>query len=172
MFTRSFLNDLCGVRGLRRIDWTQMKLFFCHLFCSFKKLRCHDSIFFYFFTVQWFLQASRLCRKSLIYLHRNTNHQNPVKTPNVQLILNQFINTYFSSLLPPYILNICQPAEQPVVQSLLYNIQVCFQHIHITWNHFWERFSFSNCTLQFVIFILVDFWYKTSLLSCSWSKPV
>lgn len=72
----------------------------------------------------------------------------------------------------------CRPAELPVVQSLHYTSRCVSSVGHLHKNasnqkHLWEMFSFSNCTLQlFYFFFLHDFCYKTSQLSCSWSKVV
>lgn len=60
--SRLFLNGLCGFRGLCRIDWTQVKLFFSICFAHLRK----SDVFFYSTAIFFFffLQASRLCRKS------------------------------------------------------------------------------------------------------------
>lgn len=60
--SRLFLNGLCGFRGLCRIDWTQVKLFFSICFAHLRKYDVffYSTVIFFFF----FLQASRLCRKS------------------------------------------------------------------------------------------------------------
>lgn len=105
----------------------------------------------------------------------------PVKMPIVQFPLDQCMNMSFwlpaASILPQHL-------STPVGQLrtyLWYNhytsrcvfrptALISITHTHT--NIFGETFSFSKLHFTGRLFFYLDFWYRTSILSCSWRKVV